>query len=185
MKIDVTKIEGYEEMSAEEKLKALENYEIDTKGFVDKKVFDKTSSELAQLKRESKEKLTEEQRKLVEREEEFNEMKNELEVLKKEKKLSDMKANYLSLGYEDTLAYETAKAFVEGDMQKVFNNQKIHQESIEKKLKAELLKETPKPGAGSGSKKMTKEDLRKMTTEERFKFSTEHPEEYKAIYMEE
>ena len=34
MKIDLTKIEGYETMSAEDKLKALEDYDFDTKGFV-------------------------------------------------------------------------------------------------------------------------------------------------------
>ena len=67
MKIDVTKIEGYESMTPEQKLQALEEYELD--GFVDKKVFDKTSSELASLKKQHKELLTAEERQKQEQDE--------------------------------------------------------------------------------------------------------------------
>ena len=45
-KIDISKIEGYADMSAEEKLAALEGLEIpepDYSGFVRKEVFDKTA----------------------------------------------------------------------------------------------------------------------------------------------
>ena len=34
MKIDVTRIENYDSMTAEEKLQALENYELDYTGYV-------------------------------------------------------------------------------------------------------------------------------------------------------
>ena len=46
-KIDTAKIEGYADMTAEEKLAALEGYDIpepDMKGFVTKAQFDKTAS---------------------------------------------------------------------------------------------------------------------------------------------
>ena len=73
MKIDVTKIEGYETMSAEEKLKALEELEIDTKeftkGYVKKEVFDKTASDLAALKKKDRENLSETERLKAEQEE--------------------------------------------------------------------------------------------------------------------
>ena len=61
MKIDTSKIEGYEQMSAEEKLQALEMYELDTTGYVKKDVFDKTSSEVATLKKQLKERMTQEE----------------------------------------------------------------------------------------------------------------------------
>ena len=54
-KIDVSKIEGYAEMSTEDKLKALEAFDIPDptySGYVDKKLFDKTASELAEKKKE-------------------------------------------------------------------------------------------------------------------------------------
>ena len=59
-KIDVTQIEGYAEMSAEDKLKALEGFDIpdpDYSGYVKKDVFDKTASELAGVKKQLKDKL--------------------------------------------------------------------------------------------------------------------------------
>ena len=63
MKIDVTKIEGYSEMSAEEKLAALESYTIpdpDYTGYVKKDAFDKAASEAAEWKRKHNALLSEE-----------------------------------------------------------------------------------------------------------------------------
>lgn len=180
MKIDVTKIEGYESMTPEEKLKALEEYELE--GFVDKKVFDKTSSELASLKKQHKELLSAEERAKQEQEELMETMKVELEQLKKDKALGDATATFLSLGYEESLAKATAQAFVDGDQQTVFKNQKLHQEAIEKKLKIELMKGTPQPKVDGENKPMTREQFSKLSREERYKFAQEHPDDYKKIY---
>jgi hypothetical protein len=88
----------------------------------------------------------------------------------------------LELGYEASLADETAEAIVNGEHDKVFANQKKHLENVEKKIKSEILKGTPKPGGGNSSDEMTKEKLRGMSPQERYKYSVEHPEEYKQIY---
>jgi hypothetical protein len=64
----------------------------------------------------------------------------------------------------------------------VFENQKKHIESVEKKIRADVLKETPKPEGGNGSDTMTKEKLRGMTVQERYDYSVNHPEEYKKLY---
>ncbi len=182
MKIDVTKIENYESMSVEEKLKALEEYEVDYTGYVDKRVFDKTSSELASLKKQHKELLTAEERAKQEQDELMESMKVELETLKKDKAMGDAIAQFLSLGYEESLAKKTAQAFVDGDMQTVFRNQKLHQEAIEKKVKIDLMKGTPTPKVGNEEKTMTKEQFLKLSHADRLKFSQEHPDEYKAMY---
>lgn len=182
MKIDVTKIEGYESMSAEEKLEALTSYEFDTKGYVKKEQFDKVSSEIASLKKERKEQMSETERKEAEREELLTSMQQELDSLREEKRLSELTSKYLSLGFENELAMETAKAFIKGDMDKVFNNQKAHQDSLKEKIKLDLLKDTPAPGVQEPTKTMTKETLRKMPADERFKFATSHPDEYRKIY---
>ena len=71
---------------------------------------------------------------------------------------------------------------LEGNLAKVFANQKKHIESVEKKIRADVLKETPKPEGGNGSETMTKEKFLKMTTAEQYKYSVEHPEEYKKLY---
>ena len=63
-KIDVSTIEGYEEMTAEEKLAALEGFELpepDYTGYVKKELFDKASSEIAGYKKQIFEKMTAEE----------------------------------------------------------------------------------------------------------------------------
>ena len=54
--------------------------------------------------------------------------------------------------------------------------------SFEKKVRAEALKDTPKPTPDGDSKTMTLEKFRKLNPTERHKFYTEHPEEYKELY---
>ena len=64
MKLDLTKIEGYDKMTPEEKLKALEQYDVpdpDFTGYVKKDMYDKTASELAEKKKQLQAKLTEDE----------------------------------------------------------------------------------------------------------------------------
>ena len=51
-KIDISKIDGYEVMTLEEKIAALEAYDEEPNhdGYIKKKLFDKTASELADRK---------------------------------------------------------------------------------------------------------------------------------------
>lgn len=184
-KINTATIEGYDKMTPEQKVQALESYEIEHTGYVLKSTFDKTASECADWKRKYKAQLTEEERKKLEYEDSIAKMKTRLEELENEKKHSETKAKYITLGYEESLAESTAKALLAGDMETVFANQKTYQDGIEKKVKADLLKSTKKPDGSSGNVVKTKEDLKKMTPIERYKFSQEHPDEYKAIYKTE
>lgn len=186
-KIDVSTIEGYEALSVEEKLKALENLDLpeeNHKGYVRKEVFDKTASELAGYKKQLREKLSEEEQNKLEQEEKFTDLEAKYNKLLEESTLSKYKTKFLSQGYEESLAEETARAMLKGDYDKVFESQQKHLESVEKKIKADLLRETRKPEGGQGAKGMTLETLRNMSPQERFKYSQEHPDEYKALYEE-
>ena len=58
----------------------------------------------------------------------------------------------------------------------------INLEAVEKKVRAEALKDTPKPTPDGDSKSMTLDKLRKMSPAERLEFSTNHPEDYKTLY---
>lgn len=185
MKIDVSKIEGYAAMTAEEKLKALEGYDMpdpDYSGYVKKDVFDKTASELAAKKKELTEKLTEDEKKKQKEQEERTELQEKYDKLLHESEVAKFKAKLLGMGYEDKLAGETAEAMADGDTEKVFANQKKHLDSVEKKVRAEALKDTPKPTPDGDSKSMTLEKLRKMTPQERYDYSVKNPEEYKTLY---
>lgn len=184
-KIDTSKIEGYEDMTPEEKVKALEaasTPDPDYSGYVKKETFDATASELAALKKKSKEQLSEEERKAAEMAEKFSSMEKELTSLRQDKLISEYKAKYIAQGYEEKLAEDTAKAMAEGDTAKVFANQSKFLEDYGKKIKADVLKDTPKPPAGGGDEGMTLEKLRGLSDADYNKFATEHPDEFKALY---
>lgn len=184
-KIDTTKIKGYSEMTPEQKLAALEAYEYESEkpdfsGYVKKEVFDKTASEAADYKRQLKEKMTAEEAKAKEDAEKQEKLENDYNALLKKVTISENKAKLLALGYEDKLADETAEAMANGELDKVFTNQKKHMEALEKKIRADVLKETPKPAPGSGGKKeITQEQFDAMSYSERLKVFDEQPEVYK------
>ena len=185
MKIDVTKIEGYADMTAEEKLAALEAYEMDTSGMVRKELLDKATSEAAGYKKQLREKLSEDEKATAERDEQFRAITEELETLRTEKAIDTAAKRWMGLGYDEKLATETAKAMVSGDTEKVFANHAKFIAEKEKALRAELLKDTPAPPPGEGGKGMTKEDFRKLPLAEKAKFAEEQPEQYQAFYKEE
>lgn len=168
-KIDTNLIEGYAEMTAEQKLAALEAYEyqVDYTGYVKKDVFDKTASEAANYKKQLREKMTEQEQKEAKEKEDREAMEKELAELKQEKLISEHTASLLSLGYEKSLAESTAKAIVLGDTKTYLANQAVHQEALKKAVIAEKLKDTPKPPAGSGNSDPTKDSFKKMSLTEK------------------
>ena len=185
MKINTGKIEGYENMTLEQKLAAIESYEVeepDYSGYVTKETFDKTASELATAKKQLREKMSAEEIKAKEDAEKWDEIVKERDALRKERDISKNKAQFLALGYDDALAAEAAEAMVNGDTEKVFAAQKKHLDSAEKKIREDVLKDTPKPTGGSGKSTMTKEQFRGMSAHERYEFSVSHPDEYKELY---
>lgn len=182
-KIDTTKIEGYSEMTLEEKIAALEAYEYeDYSSELEryKNAVSKANSEAAMWKKKYNAFLSEEERKKNEAEEEMNKIREELEILRKEKLESDHRAKLIALGYDENLAAETAKALVNGETEKLFVALKKHQETLEKQIRADVLKDTPKPKAGSGTKpEITKEQFDEMSYTERLKLFADNPELYK------
>lgn len=184
-KIDVTKIEGYANMTAEEKLKALEGYSIpepDMSSYISKDQFDKLASELAAKKKELREKMTEEEATKLKEQEERENLQKELDALRKESVISKNKAKLIALGYAEELADDTAEAMANGELDKVFANQKKHLEAFGKQVRAEVLKDTPKPTGDGENKTITLTEFRKMSPSDRLKYSQEHPTEYKELY---
>ena len=185
MKINTDKIQGYADMTPEEKIKALEAFELadpDYTGYVKKEIFDKTASELADSKKQLREKMSADEIKAKEDAERQEKLQSDYDALVRKVALSENKAKLLGLGYEDKLASDTAEAMLDGNLEKVFANQKKHLESVEKKIREDVLHSTPKPEGGSSSSTMTKEKFRAMSATERYEFSQKNPEEYKQIY---
>ena len=182
------RIAGYAEMSAEDKLKALEDLEeADNSAELErmKNAVSKANSEAAAWKKKHNELLGEEERKKQEQADHLAQVEKELADLRKEKTVSEYAARFLGMGYEESLAKETAQAMADGDTEKVFANQVKFNDALKKSAIADKLKNTPRPGVGSdGGSVMTLKKLRTLSDEEYEKFATEHPEEYKALYEE-
>ncbi len=175
-------IENCENLSAEEKLAAWEALDPEKEGYVSKANFDKTASELANYKKQLREKLTEEEAKAAKDKEEHEALLARVAELEKEKSVNEYLTSYLAMGYDEKLAKSSAEAIVSGDMKTVFANQKTHNENREKTLRAELLKETPPPDGGGTPPAMTMEKFKAMSAQERYDFSVKNPEEYKYLY---
>ena len=179
--------DAYKEgMTMEEVNAALEGIELPTDNSAEverlKNALSKSNSEAADWKKQLREKMSAEELKAKEDAEKWDELIKERDALLREKTIAGHKANYLALGYEEKLATETAEAMANGELDKVFANQKKHIEAVEKKIRADVLKATPTPEGGNGSETMTKEKFSKMPIAEQHKYSVEHPEEYKKLY---
>lgn len=153
-KIDTSKIEGYANMTPEQKLAALEGFEYEDNAAElekQKNALSKANSEAAEWKRKHNALLSEEEKKKQEAADKLAQMEQELADLRKGKTVSEYKAKFVAQGYDEALAEETAKALADGDSAKVFANQSKFLEEYAKKVKADAIKKTPKPGAGAGS----------------------------------
>lgn len=185
-KIDTTAIEGYSEMTPEQKLAALESFEYEDHAADAEKYRNqasKANSEVAEWKRKHNALLSEDERQKQANAEELETLRSQVAEMQKEKTIAGHKARFLALGYAESLAEETASALVNGEAEKVFQNQKKFLEAHDKAFEADLLKGTPRPQVGSvGDNAVTLEDFRKMSVQERCSFAAQHPEEYKNLY---
>ena len=183
---DLLKDAYKEGMSVEEIETALKDIDLPTDNSAEidrlKAALSKSNSEAADYKKQLREKMSAEEAKAKEDAEKYEEVVKERDALLREKNILGHKTKYLSLGYDEKLANETAEAMVNGDLDKVFANQKKHLDAVEKKIREDVLKDTPAPEGGNSSDTMTKEKFSKMSIAEQYKFSTEHPEEYKKLY---
>lgn len=157
MPIDTTVIEGFESMTAEQKVEALLKVEvpekIDLSGYVKKDLFDKTASELAEAKKTIKGKMSEDEAAKAQADADRKALEDKYTELLRKSTIAEHTARYIAMpGYDEKLARETAEALFDGNMEKVFENQQKANAAYEKKLRADLVKQDPKPdGAGGGS----------------------------------
>lgn len=183
---DLLKDAYKEGMSVEDIEAALAGIDLPTDNSAEierlKAALSKSNSEAADYKKQLREKMSEDERKAKEDAEKQEKLQSDYDALVRKVTISENKARLLALGYEDALAGEVAEAMADGDTEKVFAAQKKHLDSVEKKVREEVLKNTPKPVGGKSTDTITKEKLRAMTPQERYDFSVQHPEEYKNLY---
>lgn len=188
MKIDTTKIEGYENLSAEDKVKALEGFEYEVPKSEDetglKKILSDRNSEIKKLKDEIRSKMDASEREKLEKEEELEKLRQTVADYEKANKTASLKASYLALGYNEELAAKRATFMADGD---VLNATAVEKEFLawhDKELKAERVRSTPAPASGgfpSNDKRVTLDEFRKMDVPQMKALKAEHPEIYEEL----
>ena len=155
-KINTAAIEGYAEMSAEDKLKALEEYEFETPAPKEsdevtklKNALSKANSDAAEWKRQFREKQTEAERAEAERKEREAAVEEELRTLRRDKTVSGYIAQYLALGYNKELALKAAEATADNDAATIMSCQQQYLAEKTKELEAAALNKQPTITAGS------------------------------------
>lgn len=181
--LDTSKIEGYDEMSAEEKVKALEALDVPEDNSAEleryKNATSKANSEAAEYKR----KLKAASEGASDTEKQITELKEQIENLNREKLISERKASFLNVGMNEDIASKCSEAFTNGDGEGFFKALGSFMVEHDKAFKAELLKSTPRPdGEGGKAPEMTLDKLRKMSISERAQFAHDFPDEYNKLY---
>ena len=160
MRIDVTKIPGYADMTPEQKLEALESYEIEAPRVENNRsdeiqrlrdAVSKANSEAADYKKQLRAKLSDEEAaaaQAAEAAQEREAMQRELESLRKEKAIGAYQTKFLGLGYDAASAEKAAKALQAGDFDSVFAVQEKFIEATKKSAVAESLKQQPSLSGG-------------------------------------
>lgn len=185
MKIDVTKIPNFDSLpdDAKEAILGMDFAETpDMSQYISKTVFDKKAKEAADLSKQLKAKMSEEEIAKAQAEENMAAIMAELEQLRAEKVIGENTNKFLELGYDSKLAQDTAEAMAKGEMDVVFKNHAKFIADREKSLRAEILKNTPTPPAGEGTKTITREDYAKMSLDEKSKFAAENPDKVREFY---
>lgn len=154
-KIDTTSIQGYAEMSAEEKLAALEAFDIPEVDSSEieryKNAASKANSEAAEYKRKLKEVAKNAEKDAETSNSELNSIKEQLAALQREKAISEHTASFIAQGYDAALAAESAKALQDGDTVKLFANMQSFLAVHDKAQAAKGVSKLQRPAPGLGN----------------------------------
>ena len=155
-KIDPSKIDNWESMSVEDRLKAVLDYEVETPKVDEsaeltrvKNALNKASSDCAEYKRALREKQTEAEREAADRLERENALQEELKAYKVRERVSTYKAQLMSVGYDAETAEVMANALPEGVSDDFFAKQKSFREGQRQKIVTETLNNQPGLSVGT------------------------------------
>ena len=137
MKINTASIEGYAGMTAEQKVAALEGFELDA---VPTDTYNTLKTAHDDFKGKYEALLPEDQRK-----------ENELKALRRESAINKHTATLTGQGWTSELAGKAAAALVDGKMEDFFGFQKSHDDGRRAQIEADLLKGTPRPQGGNNN----------------------------------
>ncbi len=154
-KIDTTKIEGFDGMTADEKLNALLGYEFEAEVKPEsadvtklRTALSKSNSEAAEYKRQLREKQTETERAEAERAEREKNLLAEVEAYRNKERISNYKAQFMAAGYDADTATILANSLPDGVSDEYFAATKAFIEAKTQSLLSESLNKQPNLSVG-------------------------------------
>ena len=163
--------------SLEAKIKALEAERDKLKNSVTN-----ASADASEWKKKYQSTLSEQEKKEQEQAEATAAMQKRLEEVLTEKNIADFKSQFVSIGFDETLAQESAQALNSGDTVKVFDGIRKFIESHDKAMAEKAMLNNPTLPGGNSTKTVTREEFNAMGYKEMVAFKAEHPDLY-AEYM--
>lgn len=163
--------------SLEAKIKALEAERDKLKNSVTN-----ASADASEWKKKYQATLSEQEKAAEEQSEATAAMQKELEDLRNERNIANHKSQFVSIGFDETLAQESAQALNSGDTVKVFDGIRKFIESHDKALAEKAMLNNPTLPGGNSTKTVTREEFNNMGYREMAAFKAEHPDLY-AEYM--
>lgn len=161
-KIDVSKISGYEEMSAEDKVNALLGYEFEApKSETDEKLkaaLSKANSDAAEWKRKYRETQTEQERAAAEREEADKRKDELIAQYEAKERVSNYTKKFVEAGYDFETASVMAAALPAGVSDEYFAASKSYIETKTKEIETAALQGQKGLSVGNPPPAKTDED---------------------------
>ena len=140
------------------------------------------SADASEWKKKYQSTLSEQEKKEQEQAEATAAMQKRLEEVLTEKNIADFKSQFVSIGFDETLAQESAQALNSGDTVKVFDGIRKFIASHDKAMAEKAMLNNPTLPGGNSTKTVTREEFNNMGYREMAAFKAEHPDLY-AEYM--
>lgn len=157
MKIDTNGIQGYADMTAEEKIAALEGFEFEDatslKATIEKTKasLNKASSEAADYKRKYNSTLSDTEKQIEELTSRNNELAEKLAKADRDNLINRLKADLIGQHYSSELAEKKANALADNDYTALIEIEKQYADEREKEIRAEVARLSPRPDGGNGA----------------------------------
>lgn len=164
VKLDTSRITGWDELSAEDKVKALLEQEIEVEQpepadtLKLKNALNKACEEAASYKKALREKQTEAERAEADRAEQYKALQDELASYRNKERVSSYKAQLMEAGIDPDTADLMAKSLPEGVSDEYFQATKSFLDAQRKNAEIAALGKQPSLSVGTPPKGMTKED---------------------------
>ena len=164
-KVDPSKIDGFDKMTADEKVAALLGQEIEVDAPLEsseviklKNAYNKACEEAGNYRKQLREKQSEAERADADRAEQLKAMQDELASYRNRERISTYKANLMGAGIDEPTADLMAKSLPEGVSDEYFQATKSFLDAQRKNAEIAALGKQPGLSVGTPPKGMTRED---------------------------